>query len=67
MRTLRIAKVVQMAKRGMLGLCAILILSLANSSSGDGFNSEEGEGVMLGSTASSVCWQRGHGVTAGWF
>ena len=58
------AKVVQMAKRGMLGFCDILLFAPASSSSGHGFDSEEGEREG-GRRASSICWQRGHGVVAG--
>jgi hypothetical protein len=61
-----VAKVVQMVKRGMLGVCDILFFVSANSSSGHGFDSEGGEGEG-GSRASSICWQRGHGVVAGGF
>ena len=58
---LRIAKVVQMAKRGMLGVCDILLFASANSSSEDGFDSEEGEG---GSRALLICRQCRHGMVA---
>jgi hypothetical protein len=65
-RILRIAKVVQMIKRGMLGVCDILLFAEANMSSGHRFDSEDGEGGG-GSRASSICWQRGHGVVTGGF
>jgi hypothetical protein len=65
-RTLRMAKVVQMAKRGMLGTCNILLFVEANSSSAHRFDSSEGEGGG-GSRASSICWQRGQSVVAGGF
>jgi hypothetical protein len=65
-RMLRMAKVVQMIKRGMLGVCDILLFVEATMSSGHRFDSEEGEGGG-GSRASSICWQRGHGVVTGGF
>lgn len=59
---LRKAKFVQMIKRRVLGISAILLFSSAHSSLAVGFDLGEGPG---GSRASSICSQRGHGMGAG--
>lgn len=59
----------QTMKRGMVGTTKSRLLSAARISSyvGGGF-AEEGGGVSTGgeggSSASVICWQRGHGVVA---
>ena len=55
------AKVVQMAKRGMLGICDILLFVEANISSERRIDSGEGGGGG-GSIALSICWHRGQGM-----
>jgi hypothetical protein len=60
------AKVVQTAKRGMLGVCDILLFVEANISSEHRFDSREGEGGGS-SRASSICWHRRQGLVGGGF